>query len=183
MAQAIEELGDQTLTNRVAGVIAVENQFACHAIQRRANMLRIAMAQHSQSAVLIHRIATRIASAGTVGKHVAEFAGTKTRPVDQLVLAENRPTDASTDSEHQKIGHLRRFALPALGQQHTVGVVFHRDRQPGSRLEPRFHGEVIKSTDSAAHGDKTAVRIDIARRADGYSFTRRMGRQPRQHCL
>lgn len=26
MAQAIEELGNQTLTNRVAGVIAVENQ-------------------------------------------------------------------------------------------------------------------------------------------------------------
>ena len=54
MAQAIEELGDQTLSNRVAGVIAVENQFACHAIQRRANILRIAMAQHPQSAVLIH---------------------------------------------------------------------------------------------------------------------------------
>ena len=136
MAQAIEELGDQTLANRVAGVIAVKNHFASDAIQRRANMFCIAIAQHPQGAVFIHRVATGIASAGTIGKHIAELAGAKTRPVDQLMLAKNRSTDASADSEHQKIGHLRRFTLPALGKQHTVGVVFHRDRQPGLRLEP-----------------------------------------------
>ena len=125
MAQAIEELGDQTLANRVAGVIAVKNHFACHALQRRSDMFRIAMAQHSEGAVLIHRIATRIASAGTVGEHVAELTGAKTRPVNQLMMAINRPTNAGANGEYQKIGHFRRFALPALGQQHTVGIIFN----------------------------------------------------------